>query len=335
MYDEETLDAAVAAGVMEPGAAARLRAFAAQRASGTSDPDNERFRLLTGFNDVFVTVACVLLLVAAWLLLPRPGAAGAAVAVLAWVLAEYFTRVRRMALPSIALLLAFVGGVGAAVLGLLAGSGDVAEEQAAWIAAVSAASAAVGAWAHWRRFRVPITAAAGAAALVGVAAALVAQATGAAREPMLWLMLTGGLAVFALAMRVDAADTARITRRTDVAFWLHLLAAPLIVHPVFALSGLLGNEPGTGAALAVIAVYAGLIVVALVIDRRALLVSALGYVLYAINALIGAGDRVGEAFGLTALAIGAGLVMLSAAWGPLRRVLVAFMPSGVRSAVPA
>jgi hypothetical protein len=104
---------------------------------------------------------------------------------------------------------------------------------------------------------------------------------------------------------------------------------------VFALSGLLGNEPGTGAALAVIAVYAGLIVVALVIDRRALLVSALGYVLYAINALIGAGDRVGEAFGLTALAIGAGLVMLSAAWAPLRRVLVAFMPSGVRSAVPA
>lgn len=335
MYDDQTLDAAVAAGVMDAAAATRLRVFAAQRATGASDPDNERFRLLTGFNDVFVTVACVLLLVAAWQLLPKPAVGGAAVAALAWWLAEYFTRVRRMALPSIVLLLAFVGGVVAAVIGVATTNGDVSEDMGPWVAAAAGGAAALGAWAHWRRFHVPITVAAGVAALVGVAAALVAQATDAAREPMLALMLVGGLAVFALAMRVDARDTARVTRRTDVAFWLHLLAAPLIVHPVFALSGLLGSEPTTAAALAVIGVYVGLILVALVIDRRALLVSALGYVLYAINALLSAGDRVGEAFGLTALVIGAGLVLLSAAWGPLRRMLVARMPDGVRAAVPA
>ena len=40
-----------------------------------------------------------------------PLAAGAAVAVTAWALAEFFTRKRRMALPSILLLLAFRGAI--------------------------------------------------------------------------------------------------------------------------------------------------------------------------------------------------------------------------------
>ena len=31
-------------------------------------------------------------------------------------------------------------------------------------------------------------------------------------------------------MRYDLSDPARETRRTDAAFWLHLLAAPLLVH---------------------------------------------------------------------------------------------------------
>ncbi len=39
-----------------------------------------------------------------------------------------------------------------------------------------------------------------------------------------------GLAVFAAAMAFDISDRERVTRRADCAFWLHLLAAPLIVH---------------------------------------------------------------------------------------------------------
>ena len=48
------------------------------------------------------------------------------------------------------------------------------------------------------------------------------------------LLLLCGLAVFALAMRFDLSDPKRQTRRTDIAFWLHMLAAPLIVHPLAA-----------------------------------------------------------------------------------------------------
>src|SRR3546814_17618094 len=47
-----------------------------------------------------------------------PGAGAALVAAVSWGLAEYFTRKRRMALPSILLLLTFVGGVFLAITGL-------------------------------------------------------------------------------------------------------------------------------------------------------------------------------------------------------------------------
>lgn len=95
--------------------------------------DEEQFPLLTGFNDIFVTIAAVILLVAvAWIgqfvgpQIERNGpspVAGLFVAASAWGLAEYFTRERRMALPSIVLLV-FVGGVFAAcafTIGLIVG----------------------------------------------------------------------------------------------------------------------------------------------------------------------------------------------------------------------
>ena len=48
-----------------------------------------------------------------------------------------------------------------------------------------------------------------------------------------------GLGVFALAMHFDMADPARQTRRADIAFWLRLLAAPLMVHSLIS-----AIEPG-------------------------------------------------------------------------------------------
>ena len=50
---------------------------------------------------------------------------------------------------------------------------------------------------------------------------------------LLPLVFVAGLGVFAFAMRWDMTDPQRETRRSDVAFWLHLLAAPMIAHPLF------------------------------------------------------------------------------------------------------
>ena len=44
-----------------------------------------------------------------------------------------------------------------------------------------------------------------------------------------------GVGVFLFAMRWDSSDPARQTRRSDVAFWLHLLAATGVLLIVFAI----------------------------------------------------------------------------------------------------
>jgi hypothetical protein len=331
----QDLDAAVEAGVIDSRARERLLAFAAARTRGAAGPDNESFRLLTGFNDIFVTLACALLLVALASLLPGV-AAPVAIAASSWALAEYFTARRRMALPSILLLLAFVGGVFTTTLLLLSDGNQLGlgmrqlwlqgRSVALWAPVMVAGLAGAGAAAlHWRRFRVPITLAAGAATLaiggIALAGALLQSEVG-----LLLAALGAGLAIFALAMRYDMTDRERITRNTDIAFWLHLLAAPLMVHPVFALTGLLDGAPTPGGAAIVLLVYLALTLVALVIDRRALLVSALVYVLYALQGLFAAG-QVAAAFGFTALILGSFLILLSAAWGTLRRHLLARLPA--------
>ncbi len=347
MIEQRDLDAAVGAGIVDAATAARLVDFTRDYRRGQAGPDEEAFRLLTGFNDIFVTIAIGLLLFALGALGGRvaPAAGAALVAAASWGLAEYFTRQRRMALPSIALLLAFVGGVFAVGFALFAAPSLVTHTvlpgtRAAAVGpqmigtAAAAALAAAAAFAHWRRFHVPITVAAGAAALAGLVLALVSAVAVVAPDALLVLILLAGLAVFALAMHFDARDRARVTRWSDVAFWLHLLAAPMIIHPVFALSGLLHGTPGPGAAVLAIAVYAALTLVAVAIDRRALLVSALGYVIYAIQALVAAGGALDLSLALTALVIGSFLVLLSAAWRPIRARVVALLPATVTARLP-
>src|SRR3954469_6691830 len=127
MYSQQDLDDAVASGAITAEAADALRAHIEKQRS-TVIPDEEQFRLITGFNDIFVSIAAAILLFAvgwigqsigesAGLVVSDDGGTGPsflaplAVAATAWGLALFFTARRRMALPSILLLLAFVGGV--------------------------------------------------------------------------------------------------------------------------------------------------------------------------------------------------------------------------------
>jgi hypothetical protein len=330
------LEAAVRAGVINQDTARRLEPYLGDGGPRpeASDPDDEKLRLITGFNDIFVTIGIVMFLGALGYLLQGAGPAAAALAVAAgaWGLAEFFTRVRRLALPSIVLLVAFVGGVFLAVLGALHGAGwtDISPVQtlAAGLAATMAALL------HWWRFHVPITVAAGAAA---VAAILFALCTMAApdliRDHPIAVFLPVGLAIFALAMWFDSSDLKRQTRRTDIAFWLHLLAAPIIVHPI--LLTIAGGSNGLSGAALVIAVFLVLALVALVVDRRAILVSSLSYLAYAAGTLIAATGIQSPSFAVSTLAVGAIVLMLSAAWRPLRRAFMGLLPEGLRARLPA
>ncbi|MGH6786301.1 MAG: hypothetical protein ACREBO_05680 [Novosphingobium sp.] len=343
MYSEADLQSAVAAGAISREAADGLRTHASGMRSAPV-ADEEHFRLITGFNDIFVTIAAVMLLAALAGIgdAIAPGVAGLLIAGAAWGMAEFFTRQRRMALPSIVLLLAFVGGVAAIPINILAETDpDIAERTAALIGAGIALLAGGAAWLHWRRFMVPITPAAGAAAIAATAIALIVAAIAPwarGMEPeaiLLPLVFVAGLGVFAWAMRWDMSDRARETRRSDVAFWLHLLAAPMIAHPLFHWLGVTqGENIGSAAALGVLAVYVLMGIVALAVDRRALLVSALAYVLVALTWLFREFGMVELNVAITALVIGSALLTLSAFWTPIRRGVVEQLPGNLRGMLP-
>jgi uncharacterized membrane protein YfcA len=355
MYSQNELDDAVASGAISAEAAASLRAFIETQHSSPV-VDEEQFRLITGFNDIFVSIAAVILMVAVGWIGQSIGQslgtavegdgpsflAPAAVAATSWGLALFFTAKRRMALPSIILLLAFVGAVFATV-GFIgaAAVGDPPNNQeglyAGVIAAIAGAFAAGAAWIHWKRFRVPITVAAGAAAVAAIVVGLLIAVVGDP-EPyknlILGVVLVLGIGVFLFAMRWDSSDPARLTRRSDVAFWLHLLAAPMIAHPIFTLLRVGDGNMTIGMGLIVVLLYILFGLAALAVDRRALLVSALAYVLFALNELFKQFGAIELNVAFTALLIGSSLLLLSAFWHQAREAVVKPLPDSLRSKLP-
>lgn len=329
------LEEAVAAGVIDRRTAERLEPYLSDRAgtAETADPDDEKLRLVTGFNDIFVTIGLVMFLGSLGYIMVATAVwsiAGLGVAAAAWGLAEFFTRRKRLALPSIVLLVAFVGSVFLGVLGLANNHVDLTPTHTM----LAGIAAALAAFAHWKRFRVPITIAAGTGALVAILLSfLEMQAPHSLDEHPAVVFLPLGLAVFAFAMWFDSSDLQRQTRRTDIAFWLHLLAAPLIVHPL--LMPIVKGAPSVTAAMLVILVFLALAFVALVVDRRAILVSSLFYLGYAAWTLMSvAGSNTGSV-ALSLLAVGATVLTLSAAWRPLRRAFMSMLPASVRARLPA
>jgi hypothetical protein len=356
VYSQHELDEAVAAGVLTPAAADAFRAHVERQRSSVI-ADEEQFRLLTGFNDIFVSIATVILLFAVgWIGQSIGGNLGLgiddngpsflaplAIAATSWGLALFFTAKRRMALPSILLLLAFVGGATLATAFALVGfigpdTFDRTPEIGGLVAAVAGIAGAGAAWLHWRTFRVPITIAAGTAAaagmVVGVIMAILGERIENAQDLILSIILVLGIGVFLFAMWWDSSDRARLTRRSDVAFWLHLLAAPMIIHPVFTLLGLNDGNATIGEGFVVILLYVVIGLTALAIDRRALLVSALAYVLYALTELFKQFGAVELNVALTALVIGSALLMLSAFWHQARRAVVVRLPETLREKLP-
>jgi hypothetical protein len=350
VYSDDELDEAVAARVMSAATAAQFRSFVARRREAPAASE-EYVRLLTSFNDIFVTAALMLAMVGTALFLaqlfPSLFPTFAATAGLAWLGAEYFTRRRKLALPSFFLFLAFVAGVPGIVYAMLAplfmsdmvGVTMLQSQRLQPVVALAVAAAALGACAlHWYRFRVPVSVAAGA---LGAGAGALLALHWVAPATMTSLSYGGplliGLALFGLAMWWDMSDVYRQTRRADVAFWLHLAAAAVIVHSTF---GLIGVSPaddaaGAGGALVTILLYLFFCLVALAIDRRAILVSSLVYVLYAFSATLSlGGSSASLALTVSAIILGSGLLSLSVWWGRLRHQLLARLPAGVSAQLP-
>ncbi len=329
MYSDEELNDAVTIGIFSASSVNQFREHIAQTRN-TNQVDEENFRLLSGFNDIFVVIASGLLLISMTWLSAEYSHTLAAVILAAgsWGLAEIFVLRKRMALPAIGLLLTFIGGLFAIPL-----SFGEPISQIQFIS--SAVLASAGAYGHWLRFRVPITMAAGVVAFfAGVFGVLMNQ------FPMMKLyyqayMAVAGALTFILAMYWDAKDPKRQTRNSDIAFWLHLLSAPLIVHPIFNSLGIFTGVTGYSTALLVVGLYLVLALVSIAVDRRAIMVSALVYVIYALSGLLQTYGFVSYSMALTGIFIGGSLLLLSAYWHQTRQFVIGLLPSKTHAFLPA
>ena len=355
MISSEILAKGVERGIITAEQAERLRALenAGEPPELPVSPDDEQLRFISGFSDIFVTIGLAMFLGAiGYFTLSAGGRIGmwVAIAVTAWLLAEFFTRLRRMALPSIVLLIVFAVAVfvgASSFLGadlvrptrvyppsLMGNLFGLDREQPTALAAAALLTVLLTAVHYWR-FQVPITVAAGCCALTGTVVGLV-HGVAPALPPVAYNVVTFacGLAVFALAMRFDIADPARLTRRTDIAFWLHLLASPLIVHSL--IQGLVteGSKLNPGSAVAIMAVFLALSFVAVVIDRRAMLVSGLSYAGIAFWTLIRQAGFSDMTTPLTILALGTFVLLLSAGWRPLRAGILYVVPPVLARRLP-
>ncbi|EHK58608.1 hypothetical protein MAXJ12_03862 [Mesorhizobium alhagi CCNWXJ12-2] len=347
---ENTLQAAVTQGLLSAEQAQRLRDLEVAQVAASEPEDDEKLRFISGFGDIFVTIGLALFLGALGYFAHEAFSlfgTAAILAVTAWGLAEFFTRTRRMALPSIALLIVYAAAVFLAFYQAF----DILTEQAAGfrpglgfgrlrfddpLALAGAALVTVaGAALHYWRFRVPITIAAGTLALVGaVVGLLFTAAPDFVEYASNFIVLVCGLAVFALAMRFDMSDPLRVTRRTDIAFWLHLVAAPMIVHPLIRGFAPDSGMTSTASAWGILAVFSLLAVVAVVVDRRAVLVSGLSYAGFAFASLVGASGLIDGVVPLTVLVLGAVVLVLSAGWHRLRGLLLGLLPPTIALRLP-
>lgn len=309
-------------------------------ATASSPVDEEHFRLIGGFNDIFVVIACALTLVSTYWIAGTVSLflAFGTTAVAAWLLAECFVRSRRMALPAIVLLLTFTANVAALGAILFAMFDDTFTMFAALLAA------ALAAWVHWLRFRVALAVAVTTGALLTAAGLFVltllfgldtvSEMSSDTSGSIVFFAC--GVLAFLLAMRWDMRDPHRVTDRSDIAFWLHMLAAPLLVHPVFSSMTLSAADGvGIGQAMQVVALYLVIGVVSLAIDRRALMVAALSYVLVVFANLLTRYGMVNMNFAITAFVVGAALLLLSVFWHGMRARVVRCLPASLACRMPA
>lgn len=306
MYSQTDINDAVEGGALTPEQANSLRRFVATR-NGAPTGDEEYVRILLGFNDIFVTLACgFVLVVVGWLgtLIPLSGRgmgmgpipiqapfAALFVAAAAWGLAEIFTKKRHTALPSILLTIAFAWGVAFFLLLLLASAGGMGGEGAVVVASLSFAAGAGAAFLHWKRFRVPVAIATVAGFILLAIMMLMALGMRGSAEPMMIILLLAGIGIFLCAMWWDSRDPQRHTEKSDVAFWLHWLGGGLVVSSLAQLFGVANGVDSVGGAIAILLVYALLAVVALVVNRKIYLVAGLSPLMPALQSLVGGGSR--------------------------------------------
>jgi hypothetical protein len=325
----------------------------AKRRGDAANPleDSEAPRFVRGFHDILITIGIIVALLGF-------GGVGSVYATLPAIIifAEIFVRRQRLALPAVALTVATVLWIGASVM-LLTTDPSLGLEQryihpypslGAFLLLVPFPP--LLALFHWR-YRVPIALAAllislflvflaGVLAFMGPAAGW-HDATGSIRYQTVSIFFVCVIFMFAVAMSFDLRDRERVTRSSDVAFWMHLATAPALLYGTvllcFLLLGVTTNDVDnyTGPAV-VVAIVLVMMAIGLIIDRRAFVTSGLLSLGVALSAILQHSNmRMDGLLSAELVTIGIFVLLIGMSWLPLRRAIVGRLPLGLQAKLPA
>ncbi|MBY2938587.1 hypothetical protein HF264_02470 [Rhizobium leguminosarum] len=354
------LDEAVRQELISPEAGGRLLPFLMERgvavvgsgvaeaqpamaAEGQAWSDTETPSFVRGFHDVLITIGVVVALGGLWGL-----AALYAVLPAIIVLSEILVRRQRLALPAVSLTIAlfcwtfllmsffFKPGISA--------FNDIGAEATQFVAGFP-----IVLGLYYARYRVPLSLAlciTSALALVfTLLLRLMQWASGDpqffSNHPLLFaVVLVCALGLFATALYFDLGDRLRRTIRSDIAFWLHLGAAPALLFSVRLLMSFDGNLLDVAQAVSIktpiiVISVAVLMLIGLVIDRRAFVTSGLLSLGFAIYGIFRQGSATVDTYIFTTLiVVGAIVLIIGTGWMPLRRIVLRALPLVISQRLP-
>ncbi len=304
--NRDKLEAASKQGIISKDQVEALLSFF-QADTCVSDQNNseEHMKFVRSFGDVFITlgivfvaVACAQINMMTWLnIIPL---------LLLIATTEWLVRGRRLVLPGIALLISSLYFASQLVELSMLNYGLINLIFLTGLAGLF----------YWR-YKIPFT-------LLPIALGFIAMTSVIIEIDLLnaqYVLTLYGLIIFCVAMWFDSHDIIRKTRFSDSAFWLHLLAAPLIVHGVM-VSLLAATDSLPFKEVLMITFFSIFFLLALYVDRRALLVSSLSYAIYAVLAL--SKTNAFDVENLTLLiiaAFGAFIIFFGTYWYKIRNIV--------------
>lgn len=336
----EQIDAALEAGIISADQAKAMRAriapkpapgFPGDEGAVIGDEDNMRF--LRSFSDIFIAIGIGIVILGLGVTgaLFGGGTVYIGAALIMALMAEFFGRKKRAHLPTLLCALAFLiftlRGVGSAISGF------------AWGGDILTALITLGAMLlFYLRVRLPFC-----IALIALAALYLGFSILSAIAPGMWSgqkglsIFLGGLITFLAAIMYDMRDKHRTTRFSDNAFWLHFIAAPLIIHGLALQFATLKKELlfnlvpivtlDKGDAVMILLLVLVITVIGLAINRRALIVSSLAYAAFAMGYLFkGTGMEIPTLIAVTLLLLGGAIILLGTAWHGVRNRLLTVLP---------
>ena len=287
--------------------------------------NEDEMRFVRGFSDIFIAMGMGLLVLGLSIFATTMGGVGfLGAAALMFGLAEYFGRYKRQHLPTLVTAVGFLIFINIGV-GMVMGTDRISTEGNIIAAVIGLAAMIV----FYVRIKLPFCMALIALSVVYLFFSVMMTMIDDTNLFVVGLLLlVSGMAILIYALRYDLRDPERLTRYADNAFWLHLVSAPLIIHGlVVMLVGQTYDISNTTASI-VLGIVILVSLFGLAINRRALLVSSLGYAGLGIGYLVSQTNiSWGMAISVTLMILGAAVVFLGAGWNPARKFILALLPS--------